>query len=86
MSRVAGASSEPRHRRRRQGAAGASPLSRELDGEVRRFLAAAGGVEHDPEKWEPVFRKRSCSTLCSLNQPVLQDAFEDATQRDHLVV
>src|SRR6202011_1344955 len=23
--------------------------------------ADAGGIEHDPEKWKPVFRKRSCS-------------------------
>ena len=28
---------------------------------IRSHLAARGPLEHDPEKWIPVFRKRSCS-------------------------
>jgi hypothetical protein len=29
--------------------------------------------EHDPEKWEPVFRKRSCSTKGCDHDPIQSD-------------
>jgi len=44
------------------------------DVDLLRAANAAADLEHDPEKWEPVFRRRSCSKNNALLEPkVLND-------------